>query len=405
MKKNKRKSTARTREQEAFCIPPLHGPGDFQNVLDGGEFAPFVTPPMLEGNFIQVNRRGESIYLHNRANWVTVGICASSHSHKTPNVMLLAHLAPTAWKDPEPLFKSLLTSHSPEKLVLTRFLPLQFVTLSVHDAKTMRLKVKLVSGRAYYLQLCAPASKQDALFSQWERLISLLNREKARASKVSGVSSLSEITNSTDVTGSMDIMDIAAPRAPQLYPGPDPPRAVESAEFSELTVITDITDVTDVPENEVAEAPDIKIFTEVTEVTDLHDVTNSSEVKVVFENDDILRAKEKEQTENILQPGCVRDTESKNEFKACSEHISILNATLPFEGEKYFHTTLTPGKSETNTLKEMSDKTSEITSTGFKSTALKAEESRNMRTDANTSGLYSFAIFPLICISFPFFTL
>ncbi|XP_053784860.1 Golgi-associated RAB2 interactor protein 2 isoform X1 [Desmodus rotundus] len=390
MKKNNRKSTARIREQEAFCVPPLHGPGGFQNMMDGGEYAPFVSPPMLEGNFIQVNRRGESIYLHNRANWVTVGICSSSHGRKTPSVMLLAHLTPTARKDTEPLFKSLLTSHFPAKLVLTRFLPLQFVTLSVHDAKTMRLKVKLVSGRAYYLQLCAPAYKQDTLFSQWEQLISLLNQEKARASKVSEVSSLSEVTNSTDITGSTDIVDIAAFTALQAlhaHPGPDPTHAVESAEFSELTVITDITDVTDVPENEVAEAPDIKIFTEVTEVTDLHDVTNSSEVKVVFENDDILRAKEKEKIENILKPGNLRDTESENEFKACSEHISISNVTLTFEGERYFHTTLTPGESETNTFKEMSDKTSEITSTGFKSTALKAEESRNMRTDANTSGM------------------
>lgn len=87
----------------------------------------------------------------------------------------------------------------------------------------------------------------------------------------------------------------------------------------------------------------------------------------------------KEKIENILKPGNLRDTESENEFKACSEHISISNVTLTFEGERYFHTTLTPGESETNTFKEMSDKTSEITSTGFKSTALKAEESRYER--------------------------
>ena len=68
----------------------------------------------------QVNRRGESIYLHNRANWVTVGICSSNPTTKTPNVMLLAHLTPTAQKDSEPLFTSLLTSPSPENLVLTR---------------------------------------------------------------------------------------------------------------------------------------------------------------------------------------------------------------------------------------------------------------------------------------------
>lgn len=183
-----------------------------------------------------------------------------------------------------------------------RFLPLQFVTLSVHNAENMRLKVKLVSGRAYYLQLCAPASKQDILFSQWVELISLLNQEKAKASKVSEVSSLSEITNSTDITGSGDIMDIAAFTAvqdPHVDTCLDTTHAIESTDFSELTDITDITDVTDVPENEATEAPDISIFTEVTEVTDFCDVTTSSGVKVVFENDDILRAKQEEKVCDI----------------------------------------------------------------------------------------------------------
>ncbi|XP_054423588.1 Golgi-associated RAB2 interactor protein 2 [Pteronotus mesoamericanus] len=408
MKKNKRKSTTRVSEQEAIYAPPSHGPGGVQNMLDGGEYAPFVTPPMLEGNFIQVNRRGESIYLHNRANWVTVGICSSSHSHKAPSVMLLAHLSPGARKDSEPLFKSLLTSHFPEKLVLTRFLPLQFVTLSVHDAKTMRLKVKLVSGRAYYLQLCAPACKQDTLFSQWVQLISLLNQEKPRASKMSGVSSLSEVTNSTDITGSVDIVDIAALTAlqgPPVYPDPDATHAIESTEFSELTVITDVTDITDVPEKEVTEAPDVKIFTEITEVSDLHDVTNSSGVRVVFENDDIIRAKEKEKIDNILKTGCLQDTESKNALQEGSDRITDSNVTLPFEGERCFRTALAPEGTETNTSKEMRDRTSETRTAGFPRAALRAEESRNVRTDSNTSALYSFAVFSLICISFPFFTL
>lgn len=184
-----------------------------------------------------------------------------------------------------------------------RFLPLQFVTLSVHDAENMRIKVKLVSGRAYYLQLCAPACKQDTLFCQWVELISLLNEEKAKASKLSEISSLSEITNSTDITGSMDIMDIAAFTAvetPHEYTCSDPVHAVESIDFSDFSDVTDVTDVTDVPENEVTEAPDINIVTEVTEVTDLCDVPNS-EVIVVFENDDILRAKQEEKVSDKAQ--------------------------------------------------------------------------------------------------------
>uniref|UniRef100_A0A8C0S6K9 Golgi associated RAB2 interactor family member 2 n=3 Tax=Canis lupus TaxID=9612 RepID=A0A8C0S6K9_CANLF len=383
MKRNKRKPTTRNNEQDAISVPPSQDPGDLQNMLDGGEYAPFVSPPILESNFIQVNRRGESIYLHNRANWVTVGICSSSKTQKTPNVMLLAHLTPEAQKDKEPLFQSLLISPSPENLVLTRFLPLQFVTLSVHDAENMRIKVKLVSGRAYYLQLCAPACKQDTLFCQWVELISLLNEEKAKASKLSEISSLSEITNSTDITGSMDIMDIAAFTAvetPHEYTCSDPVHAVESIDFSDFSDVTDVTDVTDVPENEVTEAPDINIVTEVTEVTDLCDVPNS-EVIVVFENDDILRAKqeEKEKMENILKPGCLRDTKSKNEFKESSKHVTISNVTLTFQGERCFRTTLTEEESETSSSKGLSARTSEIKITDFKNTALKFEESRYVR--------------------------
>uniref|UniRef100_A0A8C9IK30 Family with sequence similarity 71 member D n=1 Tax=Piliocolobus tephrosceles TaxID=591936 RepID=A0A8C9IK30_9PRIM len=339
-----------------------------------------------------VNRRGESIYLHNRANWVTVGICSSSSTHKIPNVMLLAHLTPAARKDTEPLFKSLLTSPPAEKLVLTRFLPLQFVTLSVHDAENMRLKVKLVSGRAYYLQLCTSACKQDTLFSQWVALISLLNQEKAKVSKVSEVSSLSGITNSTDVTGSTDVMDITAFTAiltPYMYARTGPEHVRDSIDFSEFTDITDITDVTDLPENEVPEVPDIRIVTEVievreaTEVTDSSDITNCSGVTVVFENNDLIRAKqeEKEKLKNILKPGCLQDTKSKSELKESSKHVTISNITLTFEGKRYFQTTLTPVESEANTSKEMENKTSEEKTPDFQSTALEAEESRYVRQE------------------------
>ncbi|XP_033043571.1 protein FAM71D isoform X2 [Trachypithecus francoisi] len=397
MMKKTSKSTTRINEQDALCTPHSHDPRDLQSMLDGGEYAPFVSPPMLESNFIQVNRRGESIYLHNRANWVTVGICSSSSTHKIPNVMLLAHLTPGARKDTEPLFKSLLTSPPAEKLVLTRFLPLQFVTLSVHDAENMRLKVKLVSGRAYYLQLCTSACKQDTLFSQWVALISLLNQEKAKVSKVSEVSSLSGITNSTDVTGSTDVMDITAFTAiltPYMYTRTGPEHVRDSIDFSEFTDITDITDVTDLPENEVPEVPDIRIVTEVievreaTEVTDSSDITNCSGVTVVFENNDLIRAKqeEKEKLKNILKPGCLQDTKSKSELKESSKHVTISNITLTFEGKRYFQTTLTPVESEANTSKEMENKTSEEKTPDFQSTALQAEESRSLRTESNTSG-------------------
>ncbi|OBS71739.1 hypothetical protein A6R68_13684, partial [Neotoma lepida] len=300
MKKNKKNKSVN--EQGPLWFPQAHN--YLKNILDAGEYGTFVSPPILESNFTQVNRRGESIYLHNGANWVTVGICSSNPILKTPNVMLLAHLTPEARKESEPLFKSLLTSPSTENVVLTRFLPLQFVTLSVHNAKNMQLKIKLISGRAYYLQLCAPVHKQDIIFSQWVDLIALLNQKKARASKVSEVSSLSEITNSTDITGSMDILNITAfaelqavhPHA-RIYSANITERA-DFSEFTDVTDITDITDVTDIPVNGATDAPDIRIVTEVTEVTEdvkePKEAINISEVTIVLEDDDIIKATQEE---------------------------------------------------------------------------------------------------------------
>lgn len=51
---------------------------------------------------------------------------------------------------------------------------MQFVDLSIHSANKKRLKLKLVNGRAYYLELCASPQKQSEIFSQWVRLINLL---------------------------------------------------------------------------------------------------------------------------------------------------------------------------------------------------------------------------------------
>uniref|UniRef100_A0A7N4NGC4 Golgi associated RAB2 interactor protein-like Rab2B-binding domain-containing protein n=1 Tax=Sarcophilus harrisii TaxID=9305 RepID=A0A7N4NGC4_SARHA len=48
--------------------------------------------------------------------------------------------------------------------------PLQFVELFIHDEKRQQLKVKLRSGRTFYLQLRAPAS-EDQEFGRWVRLL------------------------------------------------------------------------------------------------------------------------------------------------------------------------------------------------------------------------------------------
>lgn len=117
----------------------------------------------------QVNRRGESIYLHNRANWVTVGICSSSSTQKTPNVMLLAHLTPAAQKDTEdtePLFESLLTCPSTEKLVLTRWVRKRLrISQNIHltPVGLMEILMTVVPKEHFTCTSCC----------QWQTVVSL----------------------------------------------------------------------------------------------------------------------------------------------------------------------------------------------------------------------------------------
>uniref|UniRef100_A0A670Z0R0 Golgi associated RAB2 interactor protein-like Rab2B-binding domain-containing protein n=1 Tax=Pseudonaja textilis TaxID=8673 RepID=A0A670Z0R0_PSETE len=155
--------------------------GDLQKVLVKGEYIPLKSAPVFESKFVQVIyflKKGGSIYLHNRPNYVTVGICASSTKLSMPNVMLLANSSPYSSKEDLSAHPpSTQPSHSEEELVLTRFLPLQFVDLSVHSANKRRLKLKLVNGRAYYLELCASPQRQSEIFSQWVQLINLLKSQ------------------------------------------------------------------------------------------------------------------------------------------------------------------------------------------------------------------------------------
>ncbi|KAJ6667222.1 hypothetical protein lerEdw1_017200 [Lerista edwardsae] len=147
--------------------------GELQRILESGEYIPLTSAPVFESNFVQVNRRGESIYLHNRPNYVIMGICASNPALSLPNVMLLANSCPSSSQEDIPI-SSGLSEQSEDEIVLTRFLPLKFVDISVHSAKDRRLKLKLVSGRSYYLELCAPPQKRSQIFHQWLRLINLL---------------------------------------------------------------------------------------------------------------------------------------------------------------------------------------------------------------------------------------
>ncbi|XP_069057907.1 Golgi-associated RAB2 interactor protein 5A [Pleurodeles waltl] len=141
--------------------------GELQSQLYEGEYDPFKYAPVFESNFVQVTKKGEAIDIHNQVTLVTLGIAATSPILPLPNVMLLAR----------PKITNLDTknkNHLVGQLQLSRLFPLKLVRLSVSNIAMRQIKLKLASGRSFYLQLHAPPEKEDDLFQRWMRLIYLL---------------------------------------------------------------------------------------------------------------------------------------------------------------------------------------------------------------------------------------
>ncbi|XP_004697167.1 protein FAM71B [Echinops telfairi] len=150
--------------------------GDLQRQLHrGGEYDIFKYAPMFESDFIQISKKGEVIDVHNRVRMVTVGIASTSPILPLPDVMLLAR--PT--KDSEERVgygrpTNVRGRKVPKSLELTRLLPLKFVKISIHDREKQQLRLKLATGRTFYLQLCPSSDAREDLFCYWEKLIYLL---------------------------------------------------------------------------------------------------------------------------------------------------------------------------------------------------------------------------------------
>lgn len=150
--------------------------GNLQRQLyKGGEYEIFKYAPMFESDFIQISKKGEMIDVHNRVRMVTVGIASTSPILPLPDVMLLArptrvcdeharHARPTKGRSRKPT----------KNLELTRLLPLKFVKISIHDHEKQQLRLKLATGRTFYLQLCPSSDTQEDLFCYWEKLVYLL---------------------------------------------------------------------------------------------------------------------------------------------------------------------------------------------------------------------------------------
>ncbi|KAG8520578.1 Protein FAM71E2, partial [Galemys pyrenaicus] len=137
-------------------VPTL---GELQKALQKGEYPPLRPLPMFESNFVQVTNRGSPVYVHHGANRLTMGVAASLPGLVLPDILLIA-------RPPE--------GREGHNVVLTRMIPLDLAHLYVHDLTAWRLKLRLVTGRYYYLELDAPDSEVAFLFNRWIRLINLL---------------------------------------------------------------------------------------------------------------------------------------------------------------------------------------------------------------------------------------
>ncbi|XP_012589010.1 PREDICTED: protein FAM71E2 [Condylura cristata] len=137
-------------------VPTL---GELQKTLQKGEYLPLRPLPMFESNFVQVTNRGSPVYVHHGANRLTMGVAASLPGLVLPDMLLIA-------RPPE--------GRDGPNVVLTRMIPLDLAQLYVHDLTAWRLKLRLVTGHYYYLELDAPDSEVAFLFNRWIRLINLL---------------------------------------------------------------------------------------------------------------------------------------------------------------------------------------------------------------------------------------
>uniref|UniRef100_A0A8C3W3R3 Golgi associated RAB2 interactor family member 3 n=1 Tax=Catagonus wagneri TaxID=51154 RepID=A0A8C3W3R3_9CETA len=150
--------------------------GDLQRQLyKGGEYDIFKYAPMFESNFIQISKKGEVIDVHNRVRMVTVGIASTSPILPLPDVMLLARPTKVCEEHVRFARPAKGRGRKPSKtLELTRLLPLKFVKISIHDREKQQLRLKLATGRTFYLQLCPSSDAREDLFCYWEKLVYLL---------------------------------------------------------------------------------------------------------------------------------------------------------------------------------------------------------------------------------------
>uniref|UniRef100_K7DZL0 MAGE-like protein 2 n=1 Tax=Monodelphis domestica TaxID=13616 RepID=K7DZL0_MONDO len=141
-----------------LCFPK---PGPLQRAVAEGNYPPLGPfTAMIESDFLQVTNKGEPVFLHKKENPVTMAVASSFPGLLLPDLVLLA--------------RPVQSKKQPPRLELTRLLPAQLVRLFVHSEAGWRLKLRLASGRSFYLRLVAEPAEGCLLFNRWRFLIYLM---------------------------------------------------------------------------------------------------------------------------------------------------------------------------------------------------------------------------------------
>ncbi|KFU99410.1 Protein FAM71B, partial [Tauraco erythrolophus] len=160
---------------------------DLRRLLRQGEYPPFSSALVFESKFVQVKS--------------LINMLTKTMNHQKSSSSIMPTLGEIKDNDtreecPNPLSSFLLFQFLTFSLTLYRqnvfferdlhsclmmnfsffhrLFPLKFVELSVLSKDKHQLMLKLVNGRTYCLELCAPPNQHHQLFHLWLRLISLM---------------------------------------------------------------------------------------------------------------------------------------------------------------------------------------------------------------------------------------
>ncbi|XP_075047072.1 Golgi-associated RAB2B interactor protein 3-like [Mixophyes fleayi] len=135
-----------------------------KQLLTEGEFSMFAFAPMIEGNFVEVNKRMKLVDQLGDPSVITVALATINIASPKPDTMLLAMQdnIPSEGKD-EQLLK------------LKRLYPLKLVKLRVENETNCILRVAVAKRGVFYIELLTEGA-DDERFGRWVKLINLLNR-------------------------------------------------------------------------------------------------------------------------------------------------------------------------------------------------------------------------------------